>query len=117
MGGEGSGNIPGFRWEAAEMSGKGPEGGSNGKGERGPTSRLASPSRAGAPFRHTPACSDRGRVELDWRRGRLTRPRPASGRPRQIGRSPHHIGWIDRQGAAADARAGPTVSGGAGSSR
>ena len=51
------------------MSGKGPEGGSNGKGERGPTSRLAPPSRAGAPFRHTPACSDRGRVELDWRRG------------------------------------------------
>jgi len=69
MGGERSGNIPGFRWESAEVWGKGHGGGSKGKGERGPTSRLAPPSRAGTAFRHTAACSDGGRVEPERRRG------------------------------------------------
>jgi hypothetical protein len=59
---------PVFRQEGAAVSGKGRAGGKNREGERGATSRSAPPPCCGAAFRHTPAQSDGGGLELDKRR-------------------------------------------------
>ena len=87
-----------------------PAGGGDREGERVGTSRPAPPARSRANFAHTSAKARGSYLESSGDRDRLSRPR--QNRP-----SPHQILSTAWPVAAADARAGPTVSGGAGSSQ